>query len=202
MCGRYAFDDPKEIFEFRMILEDIADIFGTQATSSLKIGEIFPTETVAVVAQNDNQNQPQPMTWGYPLSGLSRPLINARQETLTEKPMFRGSLKHQKVLIPCTGFFEWKNENKQKIKHKIQLKSSDYFYLGGLYKTFLINNQPTSRFVIITMPANSHMQTIHQRMPLMIHPHDKTSWLVKSSEMLPKLLTASYNHSLIIEKTD
>ena len=177
MCGRYAFDDPKEIFEVRMLLEEIAEIFGEQAASSVKTGEVFPTDTAAVLAQNGGGAQAEPMTWGYLLPGTSRPVINARSETLMEKPMFHGSVMSKKLLIPCTGFYEWQTFGKQKIKYHIRIQDSDFFYLAGLYRTYQLRDMVYNRFVIITSPSAGAMQDIHHRMPLMIPKDQKTVWL-------------------------
>ncbi len=177
MCGRYAFDDPKEIFEVRMLLEEIAEIFGEQAASSVKTGEVFPADTAAVLAQNGESARAEPMAWGYPLPGTSRPVINARSETLMEKPMFRGSVMSKKLLIPCTGFYEWQTSGKQKIKYHIRLQDSDFFYLAGLYRAYQFRDLVYNRFVIITSPSAGAMQDIHHRMPLIISKDQKAVWL-------------------------
>ena len=193
MCGRYAFDDTKEIFEFRMLLEEIADVFGEQAAASVKTGEVFPTDTAAVLAQYNDGMRAEPMAWGYLLSNSSRPIINARSETLLEKPLFRNSVLSQKALIPCTGFYEWQKTDIGKIKYHIQIKDSNFFYLAGLYRTDQLCDVTYNRFVIITAPANSAMREIHHRMPLMISKTDAAVWL-NARENLGELI-----HSFIKE---
>ena len=178
MCGRYAFYDPKEIFEIRMILEDIASVFDAATVNSIKQGDVYPSETAAVLAQSASGFRPYPMEWGYFISGSSRRIINAP-----------GSLAAQKCAIPCTGFYEWQKQGSKTIKHLVTLKDAPFFYLGGLYNQFsLPGGRRAARFVIITTPANAEMQTIHPRMPLMMLPETKEIWLTQKNDV-PALLT-------------
>ena len=188
MCGRYAFYDPKEIFEIRMILEEIADIFDNSTVRRIKQGDVFPSETAAVLAQSPKGFRPYPMEWGYPIAGTSRRIINARAETLGEKPMFAGSMAGQKCAVPCTGFFEWKKEGAKSMKYLITLKDTPFFYLGGLYNRFSLREKAfCDRFVILTCEADSQMQPIHNRMPLMILPEQKDEWLSQRQD-IPSLI--------------
>jgi len=201
MCGRYAFYDPKEIFEIRMILEDIAAVFGSDTVNRIKQGDVYPSETAAVLAQSASGFRPYPMEWGYMMRGSSRRIINARAETLTEKPMFAGSLSAQKCAIPCTGFYEWQKIGTQSIKHLVRLKDVSFFYLGGLYNQFsLPGGKHAVRFVIITTPANAEMQAIHPRMPLMIPPDAKETWLTQKHD-LPALLAEMMGTKKALEIT-
>jgi len=201
MCGRYAFYDPKEIFEIRMILEDIASVFDTATVDSIKQGDIYPSETAAVLAQSANGFRPYPMEWGYMMGNSSRRIINARAESLAEKPLFAGSLAVQKCAIPCTGFYEWQKLGTKSIKHLVSLKDTPFFYLAGLYNQFSqADGQRAVRFVIITTPANEEMQTIHPRMPLMILPEAKEAWLTQKNNV-PALITEMMGTKKALEIT-
>ncbi|MEX1308477.1 MAG: SOS response-associated peptidase [Eubacteriales bacterium] len=188
MCGRYAFYDPKEIFEIRMILEEIADVFDAKTAERVKQGEVFPSETAAVLAQSESGFRPYPMEWGYAMKNASRRIINARTETISQKPMFAGSLAGLKCAVPCTGFFEWQKEDGKSTKYLITLKDTPFFYLGGLYhRVRLSQNQWTTQFVILTTPADNQMAAIHNRMPLLIHPESKEKWLTQKND-IPSLI--------------
>ncbi len=181
MCGRYAFDDIKEIYEARKILADLSQRLGEKAAAGVKTGEIFPTDKAAVIAQNAQGYGADIMAWGYPLARTKKIIINARSETLAQKPFFAKSLAAKKCLIPCTGFFEWKSVGKGKQKYLIRPQSEDFFYLAGLYNAF--NNSEESvqnRFVIITAPANKFMKDIHGRMPLIVKTGDVEKWFEKN----------------------
>jgi len=174
MCGRYAFDDIEDIFEARTFLEEIVSNIGSEKAAAVKTGEVFPSETAAVLAQGIGHTA---FAWGYPLQGTKRIIINARSETVLDKPMFRKSLAKHKCLVACTGFFEWKTVQGGKQKYIIRPKGEDFFYLAGLYERFYIGGQAQARFVIITAPANESMAEIHERMPLMVPVRCADEWL-------------------------
>lgn len=178
MCGRYAFSDIDEIYEARRILEEVARRLGDEEASVVKTGEVFPTEHAAVVAQEPRGARTDVMQWGYPLNG--KLLINARSETIAEKPLFRKSLMGGKCLVPCTGFFEWKTEGKHKQKFLIRPEGERFFYLAGLFSRFTLDGRAGDRFVIVTAPANEAMREIHPRMPLIVPAGDAGLWLENS----------------------
>ena len=177
MCGRYAFDDSKEIFEARKIIEKLADnINGCR----VKTGDVYPSETAAVLAQTPDGYQAEAMAWGYPMSGSKRYIINARCETVHEKPMFAGSLKESRCLLPCTGFYEWQTLDAHKKKYLIRPAGMQFFYLAGLYRKY----REGWRFVILTAPANRHMKDIHERMPLIVPKDSAGVWFAPAPDSL------------------
>ncbi len=192
MCGRYAFDDIEEIFEVRTILEEAAASLGSDKASKIKTGEVFPSETAAVIAQGRGAAA---MTWGYPLHSTSRIIINARSETIFEKPMFKKSIAANRCLIPCTGFFEWSKSQGAKHKFKICPKGERFFYLAGLYSSFHKDGRSEERFVIITAPANEEMKPIHERMPLMLLKDAEGDWLGDKTD-----IEAIYNRITKLDK--
>jgi putative SOS response-associated peptidase YedK len=175
MCGRYAFSDIDEIYEARRILEEVAQRLGDEQAAAVKTGEVFPTERAAVVAQRPDGAHAEAMRWGYPMNG--RLLINARSETIAEKPLFARSIAGGKCLVPCTGFFEWKTEGKRKQKFLIRPEGTRFFYLAGLYSRFVEDGRTGERFVIITAPANEAMKEVHPRMPLIVPKESPGLWL-------------------------
>lgn len=177
MCGRYAFDDIKDIYEARKILEEISSRLGSGVSDTVKNGEVFPGDCAALLLQSENGCVADAVTWGYPMSEKKSIIINARSESVFSVNMFNRSLKQKKCLIPCTGFFEWKAEGNRKIKYRISLEGKKLFYLAGLYDTFLINNEYKKRFVILTAAANSTLKDIHERMPIAFSEDEKGQWL-------------------------
>ena len=174
MCGRYAFDDIEDIFEARTLLEEAAAALGSEKASTVKTGEVFPSDTALVEAQGIGASV---FKWGYPLHGTSRIIINARSETVFEKPMFSKSIAGQRCLVPCTGFFEWKQTQSGKQKYRINPSGERFFYLAGLFSRFNVDGSPSERFVIITAPANESMEEIHNRQPLIVVKDAKEEWL-------------------------
>jgi len=177
MCGRYSFDDLHEIYEVRSIIEDVASRLGKDAAAGVKRGEVFPSETAAVVTQASPALSCNVMSWGYPLSGKSRLIINAKSENIFSLEIFRKSLGNKKCLIPCTGFYEWKHEGGNKTKYIIKPHGEDFFYLAGLYGSYFIEGEKKDRFVIVTAPANEQMKEVHNRMPLLVLKNAAGDWL-------------------------
>ena len=175
MCGRYAFSDLDDVYEARRILEEVVKRFGEEQAAAVKTGEVFPSERAAVVAQSPDGAGVDVMKWGYPIGG--RLIINARSETLAEKPLFSRSLNGGRCIVPCTGFFEWKAEGKRKKKFLIRPEGARFFYLAGLHSTFVDGGRARGHFVIVTAPANDAMQAIHPRMPLIVPSDSAGLWL-------------------------
>ncbi|MBL8024957.1 MAG: SOS response-associated peptidase, partial [Fibrobacteres bacterium] len=106
-------------------------------------------------------------------------MINARAETLTEKPAFRESLRSKRCLVPASGFYEWKHYGKQKQACYITLTNEPLFTFAGLWDTWIDRQtgESISSFTIITTEANKLMQTVHDRMPVILRKEQERDWL-------------------------
>lgn len=108
--------------------------------------------------------------------------LNARSESVFTKPSFRGPIRHQRCLIPVTGFFDWRHEKDKKIPYFISLRDEEIFSLAGIYDYW---KDPSSgilvpTFSILTTSANEMMAEIHNtnfRMPVILAPTDERVWL-------------------------
>jgi putative SOS response-associated peptidase YedK len=176
MCGRYAFDDIKEIYEARRIIEEISSRLGRETADSVKTGEVFPSDSAAVLAQNGEEFNADVMEWGYPLKDSKRLVINARSESAEYTRLFSSSLNFQKCLVPCTGYFEWKATGALKSKYKIKPEGENLFYLAGLYNSYSIGGKDRKRFVILTREADPQIKDIHDRMPVIVKSSDINRW--------------------------
>lgn len=182
MCGRFTLTADSD---------SIREAFALGQTSSATLAEltprynIAPSQPVAIVAA-DSAGQPtlEFFQWGLIPSWAQDPkigykLINARAETLAEKPSFRAALKKRRCLILADGFYEWQREGKTKTPMYIQLKSGEPFALAGLYEFW--KPADTDTFVkscaLITTTPNALMETIHDRMPVILKPQDYATWL-------------------------
>jgi putative SOS response-associated peptidase YedK len=104
-------------------------------------------------------------------------LINARAETLTEKPSFRNAFRSRRCLVPATGFFEWKHE-KVKTPYLIGLKNDEPFCFAGLWDKWVSGDgEIIHSFTIITTGANQLVEQIHNRMPVILQQSDENRWL-------------------------
>jgi putative SOS response-associated peptidase YedK len=108
---------------------------------------------------------------------MHRP-INARVENLGEKPMFRDLLRTKRCLIPASGFFEWKEEWGRRIPFYIHLKNDPVFAFAGLYDVWHNPAGTTlATYTIITIPANSTVAPVHNRMPAILRQEDEIRWV-------------------------
>ncbi len=110
--------------------------------------------------------------------------INARAETITEKPYFRDAFKKRRCLIPANGFYEWKGSKGHKQPYYFKLQHADLFAFAGLWEYWQKDDSNINSCVIITTEANSVMKTVHDRMPVIIDPAYYNEWLETGSRDL------------------
>jgi putative SOS response-associated peptidase YedK len=107
--------------------------------------------------------------------------INARVEGIEAKPFFRGPVRRSRCLIPPTAFFEWRLEGTRKVKYRFARRDEDLFRFAGLYDTWRDPRDPKGRerrsCTIITTTPNDLAGPYHNRMPVILHPHDEQTWL-------------------------
>jgi putative SOS response-associated peptidase YedK len=143
---------------------------------------VAPGQDVPVIVRGDG-NRLIPMTWGFiapfvkdPSAG--RPAINARAETLLEKPSFRGAVQEGRCLVPASGFYEWKKEGQRKIPFYIRLPGAPLFAFAGLYGTRRDPSGGEHRtFAIITTEPNRLVAGLHDRMPAILPHEQEEAWL-------------------------
>ncbi len=170
MCGRYNFT-VEQSDEIREILEKLnAKIHG----NSVKSGEIFPTDQVPILIEEEEEAVPALSGWGFPKFNSKGVIINARAETAFEKKTFRDSLLNRRCIIPSTGFYEWDSEKK---KYLFRLQDTNALYMAGLYTMY----QGELRYVILTTDANESMKEIHNRMPLVLPKKEIQAWILDQS---------------------
>lgn len=181
MCGRYYIDNEDEIIEMREIIQEVNERYkDTLELASMKTGEIFPTETVPIITADGNRKKVELMTWGFSRWNAPGVIINARAETVLDKPMFRKAIESRRCLVPTNGFFEWRHENGKSTKEKYLLKLSDepMLYLAGIYNTYINKDgNPYNGFVVLTTEANESVKPIHNRMPIILTQEEKDVWL-------------------------
>ncbi len=188
MCGRFTLTvDPAD-------LKDTFDayIFPTQFSPRFNIS---PTQPVLAIP-NDAKNRADFFLWGLIPSWSKDPtignkLINARGETIAEKPSFRGGFKYKRCLIPADGFYEWKAQSgaKTKTPYFIHMKDHKPFAFAGLWDEWQSPDGDAVRTcTIITTEPNDLMSALHNRMPVILHPKDYDLWLDLAPQTPDKLL--------------
>ena len=183
MCGRYVIEDGEDVTEMRKIFDKLESFYSdTKEFQNVKKGEIFPTDTVPVIIPERELNlDVVPMQWGFrPVQQGGRALINARSESVYDKPTFRGSMPDKRCVIPSNGFFEWGQlENGKKQKYLIKPTDSPTLYFAGIYdkKIDYKTNKELVHFVILTRESRGMIRSIHHRMPVTVARRDILKWL-------------------------
>ncbi len=149
---------------------------------------IAPTQTTPVITRN-SPNRAEEMRWGLvpfwakDLS-IGNKMINARAETIAEKPAFRKALAARRCLVPASGFYEWQREAGGKIPHYIFLRDTDSFAFAGLYELWKDGDGNLLKtYTIITTTPNELMESIHNRMPVILSREDEDLWLDKEADI-------------------
>jgi putative SOS response-associated peptidase YedK len=169
MCGRFYLERNKE---------KLAKQFGAENFVEAKTSyNITPSSNCAVLRLNDNSKEFASLNWGlipsWAKSDVKIKPINAKAETLREKPYFRNAFKKQRCIIPASGFYEWQGSKGNKQPYAIYPLNDDYFGFAGLWE----KREALETFTIITTEANEIMKTIHQRMPVILDSKDYDRWL-------------------------
>ena len=188
MCGRFAFYSPSEA---------TAALFGV-ATSADVVPRfnIAPTQFIAAV-RRDEQDAPEVamLRWGLvPFwardPSIGNRMINARAETVAEKPSFRNAYKKRRCLILADGFYEWRKEGDGKTPYFISLADSSPFAFAGLWENWNSkeNDESLQTAAIITTAATEFMAQLHQRMPVVLGPDQADRWLGGDPELLSEAI--------------
>ena len=164
MCSRYYIDSDM-IIEIEKATPDIHSQILQQHFPT----DIRPTDTVPILEMTQSGLQFSLCKWGYPLSKGKNLVINARVESVLDKPSFRNGILYHRILIPASGFYEWNH-----LKEKSSFTKSDapILYMAGFYDWF----ENERRFVILTTAANESMIKVHDRMPLILEKGQLMDW--------------------------
>ncbi|MBD2252868.1 SOS response-associated peptidase [Nostoc parmelioides] len=177
MCGRFTLNQSPEA---------LAEFFHIQPLLDLEAQyNIAPTQTVVTVLHNpeSNKREFQRLRWGLIPSWAKDPaiaskLINARAETLAEKPSFRSAFKQRRCLVVADGFFEWQKQQGKKQPFYFRLQHSQPFGFAGLWEKWRTPaGEEITSCTIVTTAANELLQPIHDRMPVILAPQDYDLWL-------------------------
>ena len=189
MCGR---------FTLTVNPADLQDTFSAYTFPSRFAPRfnIAPSQPVLAIP-NNGKNKADFFIWGLiPMwakdPSIGNRLINARGETIAEKPSFRGSFKHKRCLILADGFYEWKTIRGQKTKtpYFIHMKDRKPFAFAGLWDSWESpEGSSVKTCTIITTQPNELMESLHNRMPVILYPRDYKKWLDASPQTPDSLLS-------------
>jgi len=187
MCGRYTLTTELERLEERFS-------FQVKNLSFKPCYNIAPSQSVLTVMSNEGENRAGFLRWGLIPSwakeaAIGDRMINARAETVAEKPSFRRALQKRRCLVLADGFYEWRREGKKKTPLFITLTSREPFAFAGLWESWQAPNGETIHScTIITTTPNALMESIHNRMPVMLSRAQEALWLDRTVEDAQVLL--------------
>jgi len=182
MCGRYVSKDQAAI-ERAWNVRFSGNPFGPRYNAA-------PTDYLPVIRVHpDRHRELVLLRWGLIPSWAKEALfgakmINARAETVAEKPAFRSAFQRRRCLVPMAGFYEWQKTGAGKVPHFCHLLNADLFAVAGLHEYWpgKGGTEPIESYTIITTDANEMMAKLHDRMPVILHERDYDAWLDPKNE--------------------
>jgi putative SOS response-associated peptidase YedK len=180
MCGRYSFAVEDELIKERFGVTVRSAVWKARYNCS-------PTQDLAVIS-NADPLQLSLYRWGLIPSWAKDPaignrMINARAETITEKPSFRSSFRSRRCLVLSDGFYEWKRNGKDKIPHRILMNDESPFAMAGIWDRWTSEDgEIVNSFAILTTTPNELMAEIHDRMPVILPRQEEKTWLGNTSD--------------------
>ncbi|PWK13118.1 SOS response-associated peptidase [Tumebacillus permanentifrigoris] len=191
MCGRFTLTVPLEELMLRYGVEEIPFDYVPRYN-------IAPGQPLTAVLAHDGQKRIGQLKWGLVPAwakdvSIAYKTINAKSETVADKPAFRQSFQRKRCLIPADGFYEWQKSGKSKQPMRILRQDREIFSMAGLYDSW---NAPDGTKLhtctILTTKPNTLVSPIHDRMPVILRREDEELWLDREhfdSERLQSLLT-------------
>ena len=180
MCGRFALGSDRN---------RLADHYGLTNIPAFTGGyNIAPSAQVPVVRHHPGR-EAAICHWGFIPHWVKEPVlkpINARSETLADKPYFRDAFRQRRCLIPANGYYEWRVEASRKQPYFIRMTGSELFSFAGVWSSWQGPDGPVESCVIITTAAREELRDIHDRMPVIIGPDDYDAWLDAGNQDLLK----------------
>jgi putative SOS response-associated peptidase YedK len=186
MCGRFAFYSPDEA---------TAALFGVSGDFPVEARyNIAPTQAVAAVRHDaDRRREAVLLRWGLVPSwakdaSIGSRMINARAETVAEKPAYRAAYRHRRCVIPADGFYEWRKTADGKTPYYITLACGTPLGFAGLWESWQDrrSGERMETATLITAAADDFMSSLHHRMPLVLEAGSAEAWLV--GEAVPPLV--------------
>lgn len=198
MCGRFAITLPHDA---------MAQLFAALPGNDLPEGpsyNVCPTTQIAVISAEDGIRRLRAMRWGlvphWAKSASDGPLlINARSETIAEKPAFRDAARHRRCLIPASGFYEWtKDPDGARLPWYIAATDGAPLAFAGVWQDW--RDAPTA--AILTCAANEAIAAIHPRMPVILAPQDWALWLGEAGPGASALMRPAPEDALRAHRVD
>ena len=168
---------------------------------------VAPGQPIGVVRMEHGARHFALVRWGFIPSWVKevkpgKPLINARGETVMEKPSFRNAMRRRRCLVPADGYYEWSGAEGRKVPFFVQAADKGLFALAGLWEHWMgTDGSELETAVLMTIAPNAELATIHDRMPVIIAPEDYETWLTGEVEDAARLIRPAPDGSFVMEPT-
>ena len=202
MCGRFAITLPDDA---------MAALFEAAPANDLPHVpnyNVCPTTQIHTVTSDGGSRRLRPMRWGFLPHWYKSPtdgplLINARSETIAEKPAFRAACRERRCLVPATGFYEWtKGPDGKRLPWYIHHAGGETLAFAGVWQVWEKGDEPLTTCAVVTTSANQAMSRIHHRMPVVLDRNDWALWLGEEGKGAATLMTAPPEDVLSFYRVD
>lgn len=177
MCGRYTLTQPGDILlELGVPAAEIEELVLEPRYN------VAPTQSLPVVRKEKGRRRVDRLRWGLiPFwakdEAIGNQMINARSESVAEKPAYKAALKRRRCLVPADGFYEWQKMGKVKQPFHIFLEDHQPFAFAGLWERWDKGPEPIESFTILTTKPNEKVARVHDRMPVILLGDQREAWL-------------------------
>lgn len=200
MCGRMAITLPHDA---------MAQLF--EAAPANHLPEVpnynlCPTNSLAVLTSDGTARQYRPMRWGFVPAWYKAPndgplLINARAETVADKPAFRAAIRARRCLMPATGFYEWdRADPKHPLPWFVTRADGAPLVMAGLWQDWEKDGQRITSVAVLTCAANAPMSLVHDRLPVILRPADWPLWLGEAGHGAARLMRTAAEDVLVMHR--
>lgn len=202
MCGRFAITLPDDA------MAALFDAVPGNDLPGVPNYNVCPTNQIHTVTSDDGHRRLRPMRWGFLPHWYKSPtdgplLINARAETIAEKPAFRAACRERRCLIPASGFYEWtKDAEGNRLPWYIHPTEGDTLAFAGVWQVWDKADEPLTTCAIVTTGANSAMSNIHHRMPVVLAKDNWAKWLGEEGKGAATLMQAAPEDALAFYRVD
>jgi putative SOS response-associated peptidase YedK len=201
MCGRFAITLP------HAAMAQLFDAVPANDLPDVPNYNVCPTNRIAAVTGGDSRRL-QPMRWGFIPHWYKTPsdgplLINARAETVADKPAFRAACRERRCLIPASGFYEWtKDADGNRLPWYISRADGAPLVMAGIWQDWERGEERHRTCAIVTCAANDAMSALHHRMPVILDPRDWPLWLGEAGAGAARLMRAVPDDALVWHRVD
>jgi putative SOS response-associated peptidase YedK len=168
---------------------------------------VAPGQPIAIVRIENGERRFALVRWGFIPSWVKevkpgRPMINARGETVLEKPSFRNAMRRRRCLVPADGYYEWSGPDGRKTPYLVERKDKCLFALAGLWEHWTgADGSELETAILMTIAPNAELSAIHDRMPVIIAEGDHELWLTGTPEEAARLIRPAPDGSFDLEPT-